>query len=172
MRSLTSLASTVSGGAGCGVRSSESAVTPMEGSSVCKVAITYERKRTGSLSSDSSESQAAGVPLSASHCASTVVLPNPAQAGSGTRAARGDAHMQLSGNQGSVVDARHLPREVEHHRALPGCQFIDLPGRGPGQLVDGRFLHCSFLVSHGWVLLYSRRLGSNFTAHILHYVGK
>src|SRR5712664_3307816 len=58
---------------------------------------------------------------------------------------------------------------VELARRLKGARYMQLGGK-QGDMVDvrldARFLHTSFLVSHGWVLLYSRRLRSSFTAHI------
>ena len=58
------------------------------GTSVCTAATRYLRKRAGSFSSLSSDSQATGVLLSESHCASRVVLPKPAGAEMSVRGPR------------------------------------------------------------------------------------
>src|SRR5690242_15862244 len=67
-------------GGGCGDWSDPIDPTPIVGTIVCKAATRYVRKRVGSLSSMSSESQAASRPHPAIHALDRVVFPKPAGA--------------------------------------------------------------------------------------------
>lgn len=67
-------------GGGWGARSSPNTPLPIFGSIVCNAATTYARKRVGSLSPSSSDSQATGRSETAAHSLTSVVFPKPAGA--------------------------------------------------------------------------------------------
>ena len=63
-----------------GLERSQRTPSPIFAAIVCKAATRYVRKRVGSLSPSSSDSQAAGRPHPATHSLTSVVLPKPAGA--------------------------------------------------------------------------------------------
>ena len=72
--------SVTSTGGGCGTCSAGNTLCPISGWIRCSAAIKYDKKRAGSLSPSSSDSQAAGRWLWVIHSLTSVVLPKPAAA--------------------------------------------------------------------------------------------
>ena len=78
--SLSSAVSVDSAGGGCGDWSSANTASPTFGAIVCTAATRWIRKRAGSLSRSSSDSQATFHLQTAAHALTSVVLPKPAGA--------------------------------------------------------------------------------------------
>jgi hypothetical protein len=78
--SLSSSGSSASMGGGWGDWSDATTPAPIVGATVCNAATRCARKRAGSLSPSSSESQAAGRPQPATHALARLVFPKPAGA--------------------------------------------------------------------------------------------
>src|SRR6266545_2259945 len=105
-------------GGGCGEWSTATTPAPISAAIVCKATTKYVRKRVGSLSPLSSDSQATCRPQRATHALTSVVFPNPAGAamrvslrcsrairrGRGTAFGRGGGIYSFVANSGVDID--------------------------------------------------------------------